>query len=339
MKTIVPNEDRVDHAVTPDVLKQQAWDWLRLLHSGQASAEDAQGFRNWVQSSPAHQATYNDVKQRWDALKRPAGALLKNNPDVAAYYQQTRRAQSFSVSRNRRAFLGVAASAVAVAGVAVVYPPLGLWPAPSQWNADYRTATGEQRTLALADSVDVTLNTQTSIRRQTAGSETVGVNLIAGEAAVDLRRAGRPFAVVAGDGRSVAESGRFEVRYLAGKVCVTCIDGAVRVEHPAGDRLLQARQQTIYDAASVSSVAAIDPANVSAWRKGLLVFHQTRLADAVDEINRYRSGRVMLMNAVAGNKAVSGHFSIASLDLALTQLQHVFGLNARSLPGGLVILS
>lgn len=324
-----------DHTGSPDELKQQAWNWLRLLHSGRATTEDARGFREWMRTSPAHQAMYGEVSRRWSALKRPAGALLRANPDVAACYGRTQR----EPHRGRRAFLGAAASTVAVAGVALVYAPLGLWPAPSEWGADYRTAVGEQRSLALDERVNVTLNTRSSARRQMDGGETVGLDLLGGEAAVDLTGSGRAFAVAAGIGRTVAESGKFEVRYLDGKVCVTCLAGAVRVEHPAGSRTLQARQQAIYDAISISGVAGIDPADVSGWRQGVLVFRQTRLVDALEEINRYRPGRVVLMNDAARDKSVTGHFAIASLDLALTQLQHVFGLAARSLPGGLLVLS
>ncbi|MNL12894.1 fec operon regulator FecR [compost metagenome] len=247
--------------------------------------------------------------------------------------------RSRTSSSGRRAFLGAAASVAAIAGMAVVYPPLGLWPAPDEWDVDDRTATGEQRSLALSDGVEVTLNTRTSVRRQTDGDRTVGLVLVHGEAAIDLAGGGRSFVVVAGVGRSLAESGQFEVRHLEGKVCVTCVEGTVRVEHPAGVRQLQARQQTIYHATSVSGISRVEPQAVPAWRLGVLVFNQTRLTDAIEEINRYRPGRVMLVNDTVRNKPVSGRFAIASLDLALWQLQEAFDLHARSLPGGLLVLS
>ncbi|MDC8757656.1 FecR family protein [Janthinobacterium fluminis] len=316
-------------------LAAQAWDWLRLLNSGDAVAEDADRFRGWVRSSPAHRTAYNEARRRWDGFRQPAGALLRSDPAVAAFFRP--RAQRLPAP-GRRAFLGGAVAA-AVAGAAVLRPPLGLWPAPAEWGADERTATGEQRALALAGGVTVTLNTRTSVRRQTAGDATVGLELISGEAAVDVRGAAQVFAVVAGAGRSVAGFGQFEVRHLDGRVCVTCLDGSVRVEHPAGVRALRARQQTVYDAHAVGEVSGVDAAAVPAWRSGVLVFNETRLADALDEINRYRPGRVVLMNQAARGQAVSGRFAIAALDLALAQLQHVVGLRARTLPGGLTILS
>jgi transmembrane sensor len=328
-----------DRTVLPAELDEQAWNWLRLLGSGNADTDDAERFRRWVRSSPAHQAAYDKARRRWDVFKSPAGAVLRADPEMADLYVGAQRRPNL----NRRALLGAAVSAVAVAGVAVVYPPLGLWPTVSEWRADYRTARGEQRTLVLADSADITLNTQTSIRRTRDGEgagNVAGVELVSGEAAIDLKpKATRPFTVTAGPGRSSAQSGRFEVRYLDGKVCVTCIAGAVQIEHPAGLRILQARQQAIYDTDTISGTAGIDPDTVSAWRRGVLVLDQTRLVDAIAEINRYRSGRVVLMNTAMRNKPVSGRFALASLDVALWQIQHVFDLQARSLVGGILVLS
>ncbi len=320
---------------TAEELQQQARVWLRLLTSAEVKEVDAEGFQRWLRASPSHQAAFLEAKRRWEALKPMATEFLRVEPEVATYHQRAMRGPAVS----RRAFLGAAVSAAAVAGVAVVHPPGGLWPTPGEWGADDRTVIGEQRAVTLASRVKVTLNTQTSIRRHAAGAEITGFDLLGGEAAIDLPAAGQPFIVIAGAGRSVAESGRFEVRYLAGKVCVSCLEGSVRVEHPAGVRRLQARQQTIYGAASVGSIASIEPDTVSAWRQGALVFNEVRLSEVVDEINRYRSGQVVLMKSSAQNYRVSGRFLIASLDSALSQIQGMFDLTGRSLPAGLYILS
>jgi transmembrane sensor len=323
---------------TPAELERQAWAWLRLLGSGKATQQDADHFRRWVQSDSAHRAAYDKVKRLSDVMKPSIGALRHSDPQIAALHAR-RLPRPLS---SRRQFLGAAVGVAAAASVAIVYPPFALWPTPSEWSADDRTAKGEQRTLALDDRVKVTLNTETSIRRRHEGNETVGFELVRGEAAVDLTRSARPFGVVAGVGSSSAQAGQpvqFQVRYLDDKVCVTCIEGELTVEHPAGARMLQARQQTIYDARTISGTAGIDPQKVAAWRDGVLVLDETRLADAIEEINRYRSGRVVLMNDAVRDKPVSGTFSIKSLDQALLEMQQVFGLQARSLVGGVVVLS
>lgn len=332
------------HAV-PDVLREEARIWLGRLALAEVTQMDVQAFKRWQRTSPAHEAAFDEAKHQWHAMKLAIDGGLRADPKAAARYRQLAQG-AMRVQPGRRAFLGAAVSAAAVAGVAVVaYPPLGLWPAPGAWGADERTATGEQRTLGLADHVRVTLNTQTSVRRETsANGDTTGIDLLAGEAAIDTQpggSGGQPFVVTAGVGRSSAQgAGRFQVRHLQGsKVCVTCIEGSVQVAHPTGNKLLQARQQTVYDAASLGGVQGVEPADLSAWRKGELVFRQTPLAQVLDEINRYRPGRVVLMADARRDSAVSGRFSIAVLDEALLQIQHSFDLRARALPGGLLILS
>ena len=318
-----------------EILSQQAWQWLRLLHSGSAGAQDAHDFRQWVRSSPAHQAAYNEAKLRWDALKQCAGDLLQAQPELVTGHERGLRERL----RTRRAFLGAAGATAAMATVAVNYSPWGLWPTTGEWVADYRTGAGEQRSVVLNAHVHLTLNTRTSVSQQMDAGKAVGLHLVNGEVAVNVATGEQPFAVRAGVGRTVADAGQFEVRNLDHKVCVTCLTGSVRVSHPAGSRNLGPRQQAVYDASAISGVSAVDQSAVSSWRRGVLVFKQTRLGDALEEINRYRPGRVVLMNAAAREKSVTGQFVIASLDLALTQLQHVFALRARSLPGGLLLLS
>ncbi|WP_050468244.1 FecR family protein [Herbaspirillum chlorophenolicum] len=328
------SDDRPD---LPDVLAQEARVWLRRLTSGDATEWDAQAFRRWKQSSPAHQQAFKDAKRQWQAMGPAIGKLLHSNRDVAAMHERSMR--SGQPAQGRRMFLRVATGGAAAAiGAAIVHPPLQLWPSLSEWQADVRTDKGEQRSLALNDRVNLTLNTQTSVRKEILNGEIGGIDLITGEAAIDLR-GDTSFNVVAGVGRSTAREGRFEVRNLDGKVCVTCVQGAVRVEHPGGVLDLKPRQQAIYDANVLGRAVAVETANMSAWRKGELVFRQTPLEQVIEEINRYRPGRVVLAASSVRESAVSGRFSIAALDSALLQLQHSFDLNARRLPGGVLVLS
>lgn len=330
---------QVDHpADAIDELHSQARVWLRLLTSTDVKAYDTEGFQRWLQASPAHKDAFREVKRRWDALEPAARAFLRDHPGAA----EAHRRASQGTRPDRRAFLGAAVGAAAMAGVAgmaVAYPPARLWRAPAEWGADDHTATGEQRTLVLADRVQVTLNTQTSIRRGAGGGGEAGIDLLSGEAAIDLPAGGSSFAVKAGAGRSMADTGRFEVRNLDGRVCVTCVAGLVRIEHPAGTRMLSARQQAVYDTTAVSGVARVDPATMSAWRRGELVFDEVRLSEVIAEINRYRSGRVVLIRRAVQDSRISGRFLIASLDSVLAQLQQMFDLRVRALPGGLVLLS
>lgn len=325
------------HPPERDDVQKQARFWLRLITSGDANAWDARAFRRWLAKNPRHQTAFNQVKQRWELMETAAKGVLLNNPDINAEHRWIIGGGRL----RRRAFIGalLGTAAAGIAGVSIAYPPLGLWPSASELTADERTAVGEQRTLVLTERVSVTLNTLTSIRRQGPTGGYTGLDLIDGEAAVDLQPGGEGFSVAAGNGLSWADAARFEVRNIDNKVCVTCISGIVKIRHPAGNRQLFDRQRLIYNSTALSGTVSVAAADIAAWRQGELVFDQSRLADVLEEINRYRPGRVMLMNASVRNSPVSGRFTITYLDSALFQLQHMFALHARSLPGGLLILS
>ena len=333
------HSDLPDEPKVPDLLEQEARVWLRRLTSGDVTEWDAQAFKRWQQRSPAHLEAFRNARRQWEAMGPAIGKLLHDNRDVATLHARSMHAKE-AVQTGRRLFLRVAGGALAAtAGVAIVHPPLQLWPSLSELQADARTEKGEQRSLALNDRINLALNTQTSVRKEMRNGQASGIHLISGEAAIELRGDGAAFDVVAGTGRSLARDAQFEVRNLKGNVCVTCIRGVVRVEHPRGTVDLMPRQQASYDAESLGPVKAVEVASMSAWRKGELVFRQTPLEQVIDEINRYRPGRVVLAADAVRESAVSGRFSIAALDGALLQLQHSFDLNARRLPGGVLVLS
>lgn len=318
-------------AAAPEQLQREARAWLRRLSSGRVTDLDARAFRRWRTASPLHRDAFAEAQRWWQALD-PALAQLARDRAHAGL-------PAAGPAWGRRAFLGGAASLAAAAGVALVYPPFDLWPSAGMLQADYSTGTGEQRQLAINDHVSVALNTLTSINRQAAGGQTVGIELVSGEAAVDLLAPAGRFNVTAGVGRSIATSGHFEVRHLDGITRVTCVDGTLRVMHPLGTRILAARQQTTYGARSLGEVALVDPAALSAWRDGILVFRQTPLTKVIAEINRYRPGRVVLLDQNVGKREVSGRFGIHTLDTVLLQIQHTYQLHARTLPGGLLVLT
>ncbi len=324
-----------ESAASADELAQEARIWLRRLTSGHATQWDAEAFQHWQRTSAEHRRAFDEAKRQWQLLRPAIGALLQTDPAVAARFQRPSSRRPLS----RRAFLGAGLGVAAAAGILAVSSPLGLWPALDDWQADYRTATGEQRTVALAERVNVMMNTGTRIQRQDSHGKAVGMVLLSGEAAIDLTGTDHPFNVVAGKGRSIANLTRFEVLNLDDRVKVTCIDGAVQVEHPAGARLLHGGQQTVYNAHAISRVFSVDLAVASAWRQGELVFKQTSLPAVLEEINRYRPGHVFLMGTPVADDTISGRFAIANLDAALLQIQRSFNLHARSLPGGVLILS
>ncbi|MEW6640379.1 MAG: DUF4880 domain-containing protein [Pseudomonadota bacterium] len=317
-----------------DPLKREAVAWVQRLTSGHATAADAEALQRWRGQSAAHAAAFAAASALWRDLA-PAG----RNVRAAANAGQVARGR---LQLDRRALLGGGlAAAASVAGVsALVRPPLGLWPSWSELAADYRTGTGEQRSVALPGDVSIRMNVQTSIALQPSEVGADRIELLSGEAAFATR--GRSFGVRAADRWILADMAQFDVRYVpaggARPVCVTCLKGDVQVQRGGEAVAVKQGQQLRYDAHG-QSLAAADIEVAAAWQQGVLLFRVTPLSDVVEEINRYRPGRIVIVNADIARLPVSGRFRIDRMDEILAQIQQAFGARVRSLPGGLVLLS
>jgi len=233
----------------------------------------------------------------------------------------------------RRAFLG-GAIAAASAGYLIVRPPLGLWPSLEELSADYRTAKGEHRKLAVTTGISLELNTQTSIVLREVQNET-RIELIAGEASV---AATKPFVMLAANGRITAVEADFNARCLDGVVSVTCLNGSVDVAGGGKAVRLQKAEQVSYSQGGIEASVVVDPAQVTAWQEGLLIFRDQPLADVVEEVNRYRPGKIIITNADMKRRIVNGTFQISKLDHFVPQVQQLFGAQVRTLLGGVVLL-
>ncbi|WP_447774088.1 FecR family protein [Variovorax boronicumulans] len=320
-----------DRAEDRESILAEARAWARRLRVDHPTTEDAAKFRRWRAQSAAHAHAWAQTASDWRDIGPIAQAYRAQHAGSAVQTAIARPA--------RRLFLGSALTATGAAAVAAVaYPPLGLWPSWSEWSADYRTATGEQREIELAGRVDLVLNTQTSLSVLDKSDKSVTrVELLSGEAAV-RNRGGDILEVAADAGRIRLGTGSIEVRRLTDHIRVVCTEGEAELRHPSRTVVLQARQQVVYrrDAAELATLA--DTAQASAWREGMVVFHNTPLPEAVAEINRYRPGRVVLMGDRLKGRRISGRFRIGALDEALAQIQQLFSTGIRVI-GGVVLLA
>lgn len=323
-----------------DPLQRQAVAWVQRMHSGAATADDAKALTAWCAQSSVHAAALAEAKRVWADIGA-AGHFLRHHTSGAASLDQL--AQRRRVVSRRGLLGGGLAAAAAAAGYAVVHPPLDLWPSLSELSADYRTATGEQRQIKIAADVSVRLNTQSSIAIQTPDANVDRIQLIAGEASfVTSTQAQRSLMVLAADGATIGSRARFDVRHMnvAGRasVCVTCLDGQVRIEKGADSMTLGSGQQTRYDGDGLGRAMTIDSDIVSAWQRGIIVFRAVPLAEVVEEINRYRPGKIVLIDRELGTKPVSGRFRVDQMDEILNRLKQAFNARIRTLPGGIVLL-
>jgi transmembrane sensor len=311
-------------ALTP--VQREAMDWLGLMLSGQATVEDVAAMEKWRQVSPAH----TEALALASKLNKLADLHERTDADnyVTPFYNRplTRRLFGSGV-------------AVALAGYAVAKPPLGMWPSFAEMSADYRTTTGERRTVALSQGMSVELNTRSSIALRPR-SDGAAFELIAGEIAVTAKPDNlRKITAFVGNGAVRTATGSFDLRKLGDGFRATCLDGPIEVSS-AGARLLQLSSgQSVEQTNGNLATTPVNPAVITAWRRGQLLFFNTPLRDIVDEINRYRHGRIVIVNSALGDRRLNGSFWIAHLDNVAAHLDRLAGAAATVLPGGVILLS
>lgn len=326
-----------DHTKVRTDLERAALARVGHLVSGDATLEDIEDIKRWKQLSPDHAEAFSFASQLWNRLGHAGRNVLE------------RRGENLPSGRplveppllNRRAVLGGAAALAASAAYVAVRPPYDLWPSFSELTADYRTATGERKQVDLADGAWVELNTRTSITLRATSEEAARIELLNGEAVIGTGpKLPQELTVIAGDGYISSRNGRFNVRFDGRASCnVTCLDGVVNVERLGVLQALEAGRYVAYEGRGLGAINTIDREVAASWRNGLLVFRETPLSEVVAEINRYRPGKIVLMNVDIGRRPVNARFRVDNVDEIMTLAQRVFGARVTSLPGGIVLLS
>ncbi|MFT4118238.1 FecR family protein [Bradyrhizobium sp.] len=299
-------EDRADPPTREAVV------WFNLLRSERVSERDRVAFRAWLRRDAAHPVAFQEVESLWSGLS--------DLPEV--------RRRRRGITRRR---FGKGAMSVALAATA-------LW-AYRYAMVDYRTGTGERRTVTLADGSRVELSTRTALSASLDGPER-RVTLHYGEAYFEVApKAGRAFVVEAPRGRITALGTAFAVGEDGDRSVVTVTEHAVRVN--AGEQALrvEAGMQTVFDAEKISAPVAADASELLAWREGRLVFVNAPLEKVVRVLNRWQIGRVVIMNRSLAQQPVTLIAGLDDVDGALLQLQDALPLSLTRVTPLLTILT
>lgn len=298
-------------------LSSEANAWVARLTSGEATIQDAQALQAWRSRSPEHEAAYQQAALLWKLTARLAPPRRR--------------------SRMRSAIAAAAAACIVMAFVGA--SQLGFAPDPRELLADHHTGLREQTRVTLPDGSVVELDARTRLKVEYRSGQRL-VHLAGGAAVFRVKHdPDRPFVVRARNGTVTALGTVFEVRHQSSGINVTCSEGVVGVRLDAGDQqLLHAGEHLRYDGTSASLAATVNAEQALAWRDGLLVFRNRPLQDLVDELNRYRAGRVVIADATLSQAAVSGVFHLQRPEEALRHIQDSLNLATIDLPAGITVL-
>ncbi len=357
-----PMTEPEERAETGDPVAQAAMDWFLRLQSQELTAEERAGLAAWLDADPGHRAGFEEVRLLWGDLgalepelqeaprasAHPAATLpqARERPSVSAAGAAKRRRPSKMVLRPRRRLRAGWSAALGALAVACL---LALVFAPDlavRLQADFRTSVGEQAKVLLPDGSLVHLNSGSAIALD-FGSERRRVTLLAGEAFFEVAPdRTRPFDVLALAGQTTALGTAFAVRDRGERAEVSVAEGRVRVTSPAdapggegtGLTLRPGQVATYRTDAPPQQLPRVEPSRIAAWRRGTIIIDGLALPAALEEIDRYRPGRILLLAESVRWEKVSARLSIADIDDGLKTLAAMQGLRITEIGDLLTIL-
>lgn len=273
---------------------EQALQWFVRLRDSEADAVARRDFDVWLAESPDHARAWAELETLWGDLDRlTPPKVVKTAPSIHMALPARPR-------RWRQVALALAASLVLAAGIMGILAQSGRF-------SDFRTAAGERRMIALADGSQIELAPASAIDVDLTGSRRM-IRLVSGQAFFTVAKdPARPFSVVARGGTVTALGTAFDVKLGLGSAVTVAVDESrVKVEVPGAAGVVVGQGQGLgYEGEAISPPGPLDPGEIGDWRRGRLVFHDVRLAEAVADLERYGGGRIGILSREAGQRRVT----------------------------------
>lgn len=209
-----------------------AADWIARLKSDRSVPTDEEDLDRWLQEDPKHREAFDRLNAIWDRCED-----LGTHPLVVA--EQIELVEKTRTSPLKGWFSGVFSTPSPVkpfaAAVTIVLVLAAIWIsqrdsfAPGTQVAEYRSKTGAQESVLLADGSTALLDTTTTISVDLS-SDIRRVTLVEGRAFFSVTHdPGKPF-VVSARGTEVRVLGtEFNVAMRGGKITVAVLKGRVHV--------------------------------------------------------------------------------------------------------------
>ncbi|NOX69989.1 MAG: FecR family protein [Gammaproteobacteria bacterium] len=339
-------------------IEAEARTWVIALDGERPTDEKLSEFRDWLSRSPLHKQAFKRVALIWNDLDHWSEFLCPE-PDKQA---KSKTPLWFGLPISKlatAAVLGVISAMLALA----VYNVMPEQAQPKNiFAAEYGTAIGEIKTVALPDGSDVRLNTHSKMGVAYAESARI-VRLTEGEAYFEVfHDPGKPFIVYAGKYAVKAVGTAFSVQVIDKGIELTVTDGRVevaalkqavaktgtleleRIENAAslvplvkGQRVIFNEENEELELAQEMTQEAIEK-NLS-WRDGMFIFNDDLLTEVIAEINRYTPVKIVISDPNIQDLRFGGYFRIDDIPAILETIEQRYGIRVEQISTNLIYLS
>lgn len=315
-----------DCACGQTAVRDEAAGWFVRFQEPDVSVEQQQRFDAWLNEHPQHREEFQLLQGLWAAADRLPTSRLQALVETAP------------PRRERRPLLryAVAASVLAVALGLGLFSGLNH---PGGYRAGFATALGERKHVALPDGSVIDLNSRSRLQVRYEQDRRV-IELSAGEAMFSVAHdPSRPFVVEAGSGKVTVTGTRFDVRREATQTRVAVEQGTVKVQgsHARDNEFinLSAGLGTSVDAqGKVLPAYPVNPAELTAWRHGKLVFNNASLSEVAAEVSRYRDKPLTVTQPNVASLRLTSVFKSDDTEALLKALPSILPVTVRTLADG-----
>lgn len=299
-----------------------AADWLQRKTFWAWSEGDQAELDAWLNAADENRVAYWRQSAIWARTERLAAlAPAQREMRAAPILQKPRWPGILRVV----AALGVIA---VLAGVTAQY-------ATQPRYLSYSTTIGGGETITLADGTLIQLNTDTALRTR-FDEKRREVILDKGEAFFQVTHdAKRPFVVMAAGHRITDLGTKFSVKSGNSRVEVSLLEGRAEFESASGGKPQSAvlKPGDVVVATADSMKLTHKPEDVLSrqlgWRRGVLIFDNTTLANAAKEFNRYNRRKLVVGDSTAANLTIVGTFQANDVEAFADVAQFVLHLKVQ----------
>lgn len=323
----------------------EATDWLLRLTDNPGDGAARAQFRQWLTADPQHEAVWRELNHSYDLIGEAQPEMADGwqgepgmRPHGRRWFRRrdASRRQSVRPRKHRSSRPAVAAAAVAAL--------LAIWAGPEAWLAlqsDHRTGTGELETVRLADGSTVRLGPGSAIRvAYEAGTRRI--DLLAGQALFEVEsNKARPFQVVTYEMTATVLGTAFDVRRLDGSTGVGVRHGRVRVASAVAGVdpvILGAGQRVLLDEAGGARMDKLSPQLIAAWAHGEVNARDRTVAEVIDDIRPWYSGRIIIADDALAARRVNGVFNPRDASRAIRSMVAPLGGSVTQITPWLIIV-
>lgn len=193
---------------------------------------------------------------------------------------------------------------------------------PTTKYLEVKTNRGEKLSVTLPDGSKVHLNTLSKLTYpETFGEKTRDV-VLEGEAYFSVAsNKEKPFSVKSGNVLTVVTGTEFDIKNRGDRISVVVVKGSVNTFSPTKEEAFKLKKGDLLSYDERAKVSKLQKANMHhylAWRNDKFSFEHTRLADVMDEIERYYNIKTSFQSDSLKNITMTGFFGSDSLNKILS---------------------